>query len=141
MNVASNVTPRDLEEEQYAALERMTPVQRPVLRLGVGVGLWVVLATTCLGDGALWRKLVLGGLALTVVALGVVGRARQRRMGPRHVRLTGAAQNLVGLAATLMLGGLVMATGGFDGPVLPMLVPLCFVIGTLNRPRALLGFA
>lgn len=134
---------RDLQEEQFAVLDRLTTVNHPGPRLVAAVVTCVLFIWACVDDGALWRKLILGAIGVlgNVVALRGHSFHRRKHIGLPHARPAPRTQSLMGLAALLTLAAVAFATGGFDSPVTPLLVPLCFVLGTVNPSRALVSFA
>jgi two-component system, NtrC family, sensor histidine kinase HydH len=101
--------------------------------------LLVVLATLILiGDHAWWRLLLIGG-TLAALALRVVIE-RRHRDEPLVVfgwaTRDGAWAVLIALLECLP----VLASGGIDSPLLPILIPLCFFIGTIAATRTLILF-
>ncbi|HEY5956146.1 MAG TPA: HAMP domain-containing sensor histidine kinase [Polyangiaceae bacterium] len=120
-------------EKRVRKFNRARSVLAPVI--------WGFILLTLWGDAPLWRRIILGG----IVALGIVGvivhtlRPELRpQVGPnapwaseRIFRRT--------MSGSMVLGVLILATGGFDGPLLPVAIPLVFFIGSVGNKRALVS--
>lgn len=127
----------DLDVAQLKMVgNRFAPLIRRRWMLGpLFVGLVVLML---LGDHAVWRLWLVGGTFAAVVSRAVIDRRHPDEplyvLGPARPRLA------VDLLVALVIGVPVLASGGFDSPVLPILVPLCFFIGTIAATRTLIVY-
>jgi len=106
-------------QRRFRSFGRMRLLLIPVL---VGI-----LSLTLVGDRSLWRWLILG--AVVVLAFGrIVTELFQR------VPSVPRAPDWASVFAVLPLGAFLLATGGFDSPILPFVLMVCFFVGTV-APR------
>jgi signal transduction histidine kinase len=90
----------------------------------------MALMLTLRGDRSLWRWAIIGGFALMVpVRLLQVARSGNRPWSRSEGRSP--------VLSVIPMGLLLLATGGADSPVLPIVIVACFFIGTLTPSRAL----
>jgi len=123
----------DLDKTQLDMLEarfRRLRWVRPILLLILGATLMLVL----IHDRSSWRL-------WTLVALGVIGllqavREMARPDSTRRFHLF-AGRNM--WIYSFSTAALFLATGGFDSPLLPTLVMVCFFIGTITAARNLMA--
>ncbi len=123
-----------LDDVQFAMLEarlNRLPWLRPIV---ISI-LVAVLMLTLIGDHAVWRRWILGILGGCAVFQSI-----RTLMHPEHFH---PARRFAGphiwISAALGSGALFLATGGFDSPMLPMIIMLCFFTGTLAAARDLIA--
>ncbi len=124
-----------LDDVQFTMLEarlNRLPWLRPIV---ISI-LVAVLMLTLIGDHAVWRLWILGLLGGCAVfqSIRTLMHPEQfpipaRRFAGRHIWIS----------AALGSGALFLATGGFDSPMLPMIIMLCFFTGTLAAARDLIA--
>jgi signal transduction histidine kinase len=123
-----------LDDVQFTMLEaRLNRI--PWLRSIVISILVAVLMLTLIGDHAVWRRWILGLLGGCAVFQSI-----RTLMHPEHSH---PARRIAGrhvwISSALGSGALFLATGGFDSPMLPMIIMLCFFTGTLSAARDLIA--
>jgi signal transduction histidine kinase len=96
--------------------------------------LGALLMMTLIGDRSIWRWGIVGSFALMSLArLFQVLRSR----GKPWSRAQGHRDRGSPVLAVIPMGCLLLATGGADSPILPIVLVACFFIGTLAPSRAL----
>jgi two-component system, NtrC family, sensor histidine kinase HydH len=137
-NAVTHISKENLDEVQAEAFlrrfQRFSPRRRLVL---LPILAWLMLLLL-VGDRAVWRSCVLGATALAAIVGVVVELIRGNWMDMKFRALRSVRATLLGVG---FMGALTFATGGFDSPVLPFVIPLCLFIGTLAAPRLLIPTA
>jgi two-component system, NtrC family, sensor histidine kinase HydH len=125
------ITKENIDEVQMHMLQqrlegfsRLRLVLLPIVALFLGL--------TLVGDHAIWRWLIVGFLLLSIPMRLVMERWRPR--DGWHREYPGLTHQALAL---LPMGGLLLATGGVDSPLLPSTLVICFFVGTMSAPRAL----
>ncbi len=127
----------DVDAAQLKMLgDRFRPLIRRRWMVGAVAAVLVVLMLV--GDSAVWR-LWLVGVTLGAVALRAV---IERRHPGEPLVLFGPARRraLRDAAVALVIAVPVLASGGFDSPLLPIAIPICFFIGIIAPTRTLVVF-
>lgn len=139
---------RDLDQARLKALERIIADMQPSMagRLALAAAVLGLFAMTTLSDGALWRRCALA--ALFIVMLGVfvwlvIAERREQREGRRPGEAFGRMKVTLGAAWFVVpfLTLLILVSGGFDGPFLPVLVPVSLYVAAVYPRNGLFGFA
>lgn len=127
----------DVDEEQLRmAGKRLGPFIRK--RWMIGPVLVVLVILMLLGDHAPWRPWLVGA---TLAAFALRSFIERRHPGEPLVAFGPATRHLGRDAVIALVVSLpILASGGFDSPVLPLLIPLCFFIGTIAATRTLIVF-
>lgn len=136
------VTRSNFDQVQWLVLEKRLK-GFTVARALVAPLFWGFILFTLWGDTSLWRRWVLGGLFASGV-LSAIGHALFPHWRESHSSSPPwEASNVFrrALFAAVLLGIFILATGGFDGPLLPIAIPLVFFIGSLGKTRALISTA
>jgi signal transduction histidine kinase len=122
----------ELDSVQFAMLEaRFNRLRwiRPIIVLAIFGGLML----TLVGDHAVWRRWILGLLSATAFFHSLFELAHSCRI--QRVRKIGSRYGWITTALTT--GALFLATGGFDSPLLPMIVMICYFVGMLAAAKDL----
>jgi signal transduction histidine kinase len=140
------VTPessRKLDQAQMRGLFKLFERTRRK-RLIFGPMLLSALGLVLVGDTSVWRRWIL----IVVVGLGPLLALARRRFAsrreselvipPAHL-LEGKAHPIAGIFPILAIGALLLATGGIHSPILPFMIPICFLVGNLAPKRVLAG--
>ena len=123
------ITKDNIDELQMRMLhQRLQRFSR--LRLVLFPLLAGLLAVTLVGDHAIWRWVIVG-LFVLPAPLRLLAH-RRHRPDPRM-----AIQGRLSPAPLIPIAALLLATGGIDSPLLPMVIALSFFIGTLAPTRVL----
>ncbi len=85
------------------------------------------------GDGAVWRLWILGLAGAGALFASILEMRYPRR------RIHQFVNRRVWLMGPLLAGAFFLATGGFDSPLLPIIVVLTYFIGTLTAARRLVA--
>jgi two-component system, NtrC family, sensor histidine kinase HydH len=128
----------DVDEAQLKMVgSRFVPIIRRRWMMGP---IFVVLVVLMLiGDRATWRLWLVGG---TWAAALLRALFEHRHPGEPLVVFGSSRRRVVrDVFVALMIALPILASGGFDSPVLPMIVPVCFFIGTIAATRTLIVFA
>jgi two-component system, NtrC family, sensor histidine kinase HydH len=125
----ATITKENIDEVQMRIMhQRMERFSR--VRLVFIPILAAALLMTLVGDHSFWRWGLLCGFALMVLVR--IFQALRRKRGPCGKREPWSRSDRGSpLLAVLPMGGLLLATGGADSPMLPIVLLACFVIGTL----------
>ncbi|MGC4068669.1 MAG: HAMP domain-containing sensor histidine kinase [Polyangiaceae bacterium] len=134
------VTESNFDRVQWLVLENRL---RRFGRGGIFFGpvFWTLILLILWGDTAIWRRWVLGGVA-TLSVFGtcakVICPSLRKKTFPR---LEWLAEKFIQRAffTGTVLGVFILATGGFDGPLLPIAIPLVFFVGSVAPARALVA--
>jgi two-component system, NtrC family, sensor histidine kinase HydH len=134
-----HISKENLDEVQIEAFlkrfQRFAPRRRIVI---LPILAWLIILLL-VGDRAVWRSWVLGATAIAAVVGVVVEFVRGNWLDMKISALRGSVW--LTLIAPLFMGVFALATGGFDSPVLPFVIPLCFFVGTLAPLRKLVPTA
>jgi hypothetical protein len=125
------ISKSELDDVQFAMLEaRFNRIAwlRPIV---VSI-LVAVLMLTLIGDHAVWRRWVLGAIGGGAVLQSLRTLVNPQRFHPARQ----IAGRHVWIFTALASGALFLATGGFDSPMLPTIIMLCFFTGTLANMNA-----
>lgn len=130
-------TKNDVDEEQLRMVgKRLGPFIRK--RWMIGPVFLVLVILTLVGDHAAWRRWI---VAATLAALALRSLIERRHPGEPLVAFGPATRHVIRDAIIAVLVSLpILASGGFDSPVLPIVIPLCFFIGTIAATRTLVVF-
>ena len=125
----ATITKENIDEVQMHIMhQRMERFSRA--RLVFIPILAAALLMTLVGDHSFWRWGILCGFALMV--LWRIFHALGRKRGPCGKREPWSRSDRGSpLLAVLPMGGLLLATGAADSPMLPIVLIACFFIGTL----------
>ena len=136
------VTSANFDQIQWLTLEKRLK-RFVVARALVGPIFWGFMLFTLWGDSSLWRRWIIGSM----VAFGVIASVAQavfpQWCASHNSRPPWESKNIIRRAifAAVFLGIFILAAGGFDGPLLPIAVPLVFFIGSIGSTRALVPMA
>lgn len=136
------VTQSNFDQIQWLVLEKQLMKFSPV-RVIVAPLFWGAILLTLWGDTALWRRFVLGGL----VVFGVISSIAHLVFPSWHPGANSKppwmAHNVYrrALITAVVLGIFILAAGGFDGPLLPVAIPIVFFIGAVGQGRVLVATA
>jgi two-component system sensor histidine kinase HydH len=129
------VSKNDLDEAQLKMVgSRFRPFIRRRWMAGSVMAVLVVLMLV--GDRAVWRLWLVGG-AFAGFALRAL---MERRHPDEPLGALGKASVLGGAFISLVISFPILASGGFDSPMLPIVISLCFFIGTIAPARTLIVF-
>jgi len=131
------ITKENIEEVQmrimHQRLERFSLARWVFLPV-----LGALLMMTLIGDRSTWRWGIIGGFALmSLVRLSQVLWSRGKPWSRPHGRRDWHRDKGSPVFAVIPMGCLLLATGGADSPILPIVLVASFFIGTLAPSRAL----
>lgn len=124
------ISKNDLEEVQLAMVaKRFEPFLRVrAIFAAIAIGL---IGLTLVGDHAIWRWWMLGITVGTILARSIHEWLWPERTFDFLWGRSGS-NTATPVVVVLLIGVIVLASGGFDSPMLPILIPLCFFFGTIR---------
>jgi signal transduction histidine kinase len=136
------VTSSNFDQVQWLVLEKR--LQRFSLpRALLAPIFWALMLLTLWGDTSIWRRWVIGTIAGFTVLAGVAHLLFPEWHTRHNSRSPWESRNVFRRTffAAAFLGIFILATGGFDGPLLPIAIPLVFFVGSIGTTRALVPMA
>ncbi len=136
------VTSSNFDQVQWLVMEkRLRSFARA--RVFIGPLFWGFMLLSLWGDASVWRRWIIGGLVASAIVTALAQSAFPHWRERHHSSPPWESKNAFRrtFLAAFYLGIFILVTGGFDGPLLPIAIPLVFFVGSIGTPRVLVSLA